>query len=219
MSTPPDIATPTPSTRCSVRSSPRRGPRSPTDGRIERSRRTRQAIVDGFIALAGQWGRPPSVQELGARAGCSIRTVFDRFDSLDALASTAVHQLLTPLTHDQLHLVAGVERSGRIAFLVESRKRSREALRRLWPIVVEVTRRDPACAAQLEVFTGFDRAQAEVIFAPELRLLADVERAELLLALEVLLGIETWISLRERHRLPMGQAAEFWRSSVERLLA
>ena len=191
----------------------------PGDGRIARSRQTRQVIIDGFLLLAGRLGRAPSVKELSAVSGRSMRIIFDRFPSLDILAAEAVQQLLMPSVHDVLHRVAGLDREGRIAFHVEARRHACERLRPAWPIVTERVRKDPACAAQLGLLQRIERERMAALYAPEFRGLGEAERDRRLLALDILLGIETWICLRERHLLNIEAAVEFWRAGVRRLLA
>lgn len=191
---------------------------SSTDGRVERSRRTREALVESFIALVVALGRAPTVPELSDHSGRSMRIIFDRFQTLDALASTAVLHLLAPPTHEVLHRVAGMDRDGRLAFHLESRRQACERLRPAWPIVVERVRKDAACAAQLGLLQRVDREQMAALYAPELRSRDGAERDRRLLALDVLLGIETWICLRERHRLSADEAVDFWRAGVDRIL-
>ena len=192
---------------------------SSTDGRVERSRRTREALVESFIALVVALGRTPTVPELSDRSGRSMRIIFDRFQTLDVLASTAVLQLLAPPTHEVLHRVAGMDREGRLAFHLEARRQACERLRPAWPIVVERVRKDTACSAQLGLLQRVEREQMAALYAPELRSLGEAERDRRLLALDVLLGIESWICLRERHRLHADEAVDFWRAGVERILA
>lgn len=206
--------------RLRVRPGPRKGRGlSSTDGRVERSRRTREALVESFIALLITLGRAPTVPELSDHSGRSMRIIFDRFQTLDALASAAVLQLLAPPTHEVLHRVAGMTRAGRLAFHLESRRQACERLRPAWPIIVEKVRKDTTCAAQLGLLQQVERGQMAALYGPELRSLGEAKRDRLLLDLDVLLGIETWICLRERHRLHADEAVDFWRAGVERILA
>lgn len=188
------------------------------DGRVERSRRTRQALIDAYLRLAGQFQRPPTVHELAAETGRSVRIIYDRFPSLEALTAASVQQLLAPDGHDVLHRVAGVDRQGRIAFHVATRLRQYEVWRPVWPIVTDCVRRDPDCAAQLDLLTRLEWQRLESLFAPELQVLPPAERRQRLLTLDIALGIEAWIRLRDRHGLPVDEAAACWRQTVDRLL-
>lgn len=197
----------------------RRGrPLSPLDGRIERSRRTRQALVDAFLPLAGRLGRLPTAQELSAETGRSSRVLFDRFPSLDALATEAVRQLLAPSPHEMLHNVAGLDRADRIAFHAERRGRQCERWMPAWPVAMQVVRRDRECAALLDALARQERRLAEALYAPEMRLLDEAERDRRLLTLDILLGIDTWIRLRAWHGLSMRDALGFWRNAIAGLL-
>lgn len=197
---------------------PCRRPAGPTDGRHERSRRTRQALLDAFVSLAGRLRRMPSAQELSDHSGRSLRIVFDRFPSLDDLAARAVEQLLAPPTHDLLPRVAGVERDGRIAFHVQARAATCEGWRPAWPVIADILRRHPDCAAQFEALARDERRWMEALYAPELRVLPGAMREHTLRTLDLVLGIEAWTRLREQHGLSIAEARAFWHEAIDRLL-
>ena len=61
------------------------------DGRHARSIRTRAAIIDAFLALVREKEEVPTAAALARRAGCSTRSVFERFSDFRELASAAFH--------------------------------------------------------------------------------------------------------------------------------
>jgi len=55
------------------------------DGRIRRAQRSGQAIVEALIELVGEGILEPTAQQVAARAGVGIRTVFRRFSDMERL--------------------------------------------------------------------------------------------------------------------------------------
>jgi AcrR family transcriptional regulator len=70
------------------------------DGRVERGNRSREAIVAALLGLYEAGNLTPSVPEVAARAGVSVRSVHYHFTDFEALRADAIkHQLsrLAPL--------------------------------------------------------------------------------------------------------------------------
>ena len=55
------------------------------DGRTQRGRRNREAIIDALLACYDDGILRPSVDEVAARAGLSARSVHNHFDDVEAL--------------------------------------------------------------------------------------------------------------------------------------
>jgi AcrR family transcriptional regulator len=74
-----------------------------TDGRVRRGERSDQAIVDALIDLVGDGILEPTAQQVAARAGVGIRTVFRRFSDMERLfaeMSTRMQAEVLPLLLD-----------------------------------------------------------------------------------------------------------------------
>lgn len=79
-----------------------------TDGRILRSERSRQLIIDAMLELVNEGNLIPTAQQVADRAGVAIRTVFRHFSEMENLyAEMDTH--LKP-TYEGLFL--GGDRSG-----------------------------------------------------------------------------------------------------------
>jgi hypothetical protein len=50
-----------------------------SDGRLRRSARTRQHLIDAYLELLRESAKVPTAAEPAKRAGCSTRSVFERF--------------------------------------------------------------------------------------------------------------------------------------------
>ncbi|NQW53461.1 MAG: TetR/AcrR family transcriptional regulator, partial [Rhodospirillales bacterium] len=59
------------------------------DGRTLRSERTRQLIIEAYLALLRESPEIPTAAQIAMRAGYSVRSVFERFDDLLALSFAA----------------------------------------------------------------------------------------------------------------------------------
>ncbi len=55
------------------------------DGRIQRSERSRQLIIDAMIVLINQGNLIPTAQQVADEAGVAIRTVFRHFSEMEKL--------------------------------------------------------------------------------------------------------------------------------------
>ena len=98
------------------------------DGRVARSQRTRLAVVDALLDLIEDGDLRPTGPRIAARAGVSLRSIFQHFPDLEALfAAAASHyyeqlvELVTPLNPDGLL-------TDRIDALVGQRARVLEAI-------------------------------------------------------------------------------------------
>jgi AcrR family transcriptional regulator len=73
------------------------------DGRVRRGERSGQAIVEALIGLVGEGILEPTAQQVAARAGVGIRTVFRRFSDMERLfteMSTRMQAKVLPLLVD-----------------------------------------------------------------------------------------------------------------------
>jgi AcrR family transcriptional regulator len=64
-----------------------------TDGRIQRSERSRTAIVQALLELIGEGSLSPTAQQVAERANVGVRTVFRHFSDMETLFSTMNDQL------------------------------------------------------------------------------------------------------------------------------
>ena len=55
------------------------------DGRLQRSERSRQAIVQALLGLVGEGVLEPTAEQVAARADVGIRTVFRHFSDMESL--------------------------------------------------------------------------------------------------------------------------------------
>jgi AcrR family transcriptional regulator len=85
-----------------------RGSELASDGRVRRGERSGQAIVEALVGLMGEGILEPTAQEVAARAGVGIRTVFRRFSDMESLFA----EMGARVQADALPLLVGGRPSG-----------------------------------------------------------------------------------------------------------
>ena len=98
------------------------------DGRRLRSERTKQLIIEAYLALARATPpRVPTAAEIAEKAGYSVRSVFERFPDIRALQVAAVDYSLAQLAALAPPRGADGDRRTRIESHVRSRGQTCES--------------------------------------------------------------------------------------------
>jgi AcrR family transcriptional regulator len=189
------------------------------DGRRLRSERTRQLIIEAYLALAGEKSpQIPTAAEIARRAGYSVRSVFERFPDLHALRVAAVdYATLQTFSLAQVPSADG-DRQTRIGNQVATRAGNCERWLPFWRTLIA----NPGASGDLKA--RIVRLREGVIirlafmYSRELSALAETERRHLLIALEALTDMESWGRMREFFGLPFDEACEVWRLAIDRML-
>lgn len=96
----------------------------PTDGRVQRSERSREAIVQAMLELIGEGTLSPTAQQVAERADVGVRTVFRHFSDMDTLFATMNERL----THEVETLFVDSEQVGPLAERLDALVERRLAL-------------------------------------------------------------------------------------------
>ncbi len=64
------------------------------DGRVLRSERSRESIVEALFELIGEGVLRPTAQQVAERAGVGLRTVFRHFSDMDTLFAELNEKLI-----------------------------------------------------------------------------------------------------------------------------
>ena len=140
----------------------------PADGRAARSHRTRLAILDAMRSLHAEGDLRPTVPRIAARAGVSLRTVWQQFADREALLIEAVKRD----REIQRSLVARIDPdqplAARVEAFVAQRARVLEEMTPTW----RAARVHQPFSDQLQRDrkrrNAGGRAEIEQVFAPEL---------------------------------------------------
>lgn len=151
------------------------------DGRVLRGIRNREAVVEAFISLIEEGDPRPTARAIAARAGLSLRSVFQHFDDLEQIYEAAGRRqvrTLRPLL-DPVPATLPLE-ARREEFL----RRRVALLERLDPVARAARIREPFSAqlqANRAALVGLMREQCREVFSPELQAVAaraEAARAE-----------------------------------------
>jgi AcrR family transcriptional regulator len=197
------------------RSDPKHGQ---NDGRLRRSERTRQALVEAYLELLREKQRPPTAPEIARRTGCSIRSVFQHFSGLLSLSlaaadyafAQALAQAAVPNVDADLHT--------RLRAQVETRADICERWLPLWRALLRYQSESKELATRIKRIRAAMVARLELVYRPELSTLSDAERTRLLVALDILTDFESWGGLREGHGLSIEAARDIWINAIGRML-
>ena len=190
------------------------------DGRRLRSERTKQLIIEAFLALLRENPETPmpTAARIAERAGYSVRSIFERFPDLKKLrAAAADYQLaqalaLAPPRH------VDADRATRIRSHVETRAGTCERGVALWRVLIFSAEQDDDLKPRVRLARERTIDRLELMYRPELSTLPERERGHMLIALEAITDIESWARMRELHGLSVEQACDVWIRAIDRLL-
>jgi len=191
-----------------------------TDGRHARSARTRTAIIDAFLALVQEKAELPTAPRLAKRAGCSTRSVFERFADFRELAAAAFDHVLQQGLSVPVGDAPTRDRASRIAFHVHVRATNCENWLPLWRALTRTPiGNQDILQARFSIVREMSRARLRLMYEPELMAMTPQKRDATLIALEALTDYECWGRMREHYRLSFEQACDVWVAMTEQLLA
>ncbi len=188
------------------------------DGRRLRSERTRQLIIEAYLALLRESPEIPTAAEIARRAGYSVRSIFERFDDLLALSFAAAdYALAAGLAQAAVRDLDG-DRAARIRSQVETRAGICEQWLPLRRVLLHNQRESPLLTLRIDRMREAVWARLMLMYRPELSTLAEADRTALLITLEALTDFESWGRMRERHGLSIEAARDVWVRAIDRLL-
>lgn len=188
------------------------------DGRRLRSERTKQLIIEAFIALLRDEPVMPTAVQIAERAGYSVRSIFERFPDLIALRIAATdYALAQALALAPARNIDG-DRAARIKSQVETRAFTCERGVALWRVLLASEEDSEELKIRVKRARDTTVGRIELMYKPELSAVSDGERKQLLIALEALTDMESWARMRELHGLSFEEACSVWTCAIDRLL-
>jgi AcrR family transcriptional regulator len=188
------------------------------DGRRLRSERTKQLIIEAYLALLRENPEVPTAVQIAKRAGYSVRSVFERFEDLLALSFAAADYAFAAGMSQAIVRDVDGDRAARIRSQVETRAGICEQWLPLWRVLLHNQRESPLLAMRIDRMRDAVWARLMLMYRPELSPLADADRTALLITLEALTDFESWARMRERHGLSVEAARDVWIRAIDRLL-
>jgi AcrR family transcriptional regulator len=188
------------------------------DGRRLRSERTRQLIIEAYMALVRDSSQIPTAVQIAERAGYSVRSIFERFPDMHALrVAVTDHAIAEGRNHGALRDV-DADRMTRIRSHVEQRGRGCERWLPLWRVLSTRNEESPELKKRMRMIRELVRTRLELMFRRELASLVDPQRRHTVIALEALTDFENWGRMRELYGLDFEQAGRVWIRAFDRLL-
>src|SRR5882757_4371827 len=171
-------------------------PSTPTriDGRRLRSERTKQLIIEAFLALLREHQEMPTAVQIAERAGYSVRSIFERFPDLNALRVAATdYQLAQALALAPPRGVDG-NRETRLRSQVNTRAHTCERGIALWRVLLQFSYQDPTGQLKQRIARARETTvgRIELMYRAELSTVPENERCQLLIALGALTDMESW---------------------------
>ena len=201
-----------------ARSSGRRRPR-PDDRRLARSAATRAAVVEALLALLEAGDAQPSMPRIAARAGVSLRSVFQHFADREALYAAAAERQQVRIAAVSPLLDATASLTTRAAALAAQRARVFEMIAPVRRAALLLAPFSPVIARNLAAVRATHRADLARLFAGELRALPATIRGSRRAALTALCGFSGWEVLRAHQGLSVRAARRAVEVGILALLA
>jgi AcrR family transcriptional regulator len=188
------------------------------DGRRLRSERTRQLIIDAYLAIVQETSAVPTAAQVAERAGYSVRSIFERFPDLGALRLAVTDQAIAEARTQAALRDTEADRATRLRSQVETRARTCEKWLPLWRVINGDQEPSPELLERLNLIRELVVRRVEHMFGPELQSLSETDRRHTLIAIEGMTEFESWARMREHFGLSFEEACEVWICALDALL-
>lgn len=188
------------------------------DGRRARRERSRAAIIDAMFGLVQDGKVPPSVDDVAARAGVSVSSVFRNFDGLADLQHRALESFQARYSHLLVVDDAGRPRAERIRSHVERRVELYEAAGALMRVGRARALDHEPMVQGIANIRGRLAAQTTARFSAELTALTPVESANLSALIDATTSPEAYEVLGAAHARTPRQIRKLWTTALDAVL-
>src|SRR5258708_29221111 len=136
----------------------------------------------------------PTAVQIAARAGYSVRSIFERFPDLNALRVAATDYSLAQALALAPPRGATGDRQTRLHSQVNTRAHTCERGVALWRVLLQFADQDETGQLKARVARGRETTgkRLELMYRPGLSALAGTDRRQLLIAPEALTGMARW---------------------------
>ena len=188
------------------------------DGRRLRSARTKQLIIEAYLALLRESPQIPTAASIAERAGYSVRSVFERFPDLHALRVAATDYTFTQGTAQAVARDFSGDRQTRIRSHVQTRAWICEQWLPLWRALNANQGDSSELKTRIQLIRQAILKRIELMYQAELSTLEETDRRQTMIAIESLIDFESWARMRDFSGLSVEEACEVWVSAIDRLL-
>lgn len=189
-----------------------------SDGRLARSERTKKQIIDAYLLLLRETRQVPTAVQVAERAGYSVRTLFMHFSDVRTLSVAACDGAIEQAVSTPVGDRPDADRQTRIRFQVEVRAQNCETWLPLWRMLMHYQSSVPELARRVRIARMLVYERFQLMYRRELATLSDIDRRNLLMALESLTDYESWGRMRHDHGLSYDDACAAWIAVIDHLL-
>ena len=188
------------------------------DGRVVRSLRTRQCLIQSTLDLIQAGDVEPSAGAIAMIAGVSSQVLFQHFATLPDLYAAAFDLAVSRAFDSSGAVDAAAPLSSRIERLVSDRAQRFEEWLPLWHFAERVRGLAPAVSLGVAQLRRRLRERLAAWFAAELGGLHPGARDMVLDALDGAFGLDSWMTMRRQLRLSPVHASRTWRFKAEAIV-
>ncbi len=167
----------------------------PVDGRRARGERTRLRVLDALLELVEEGVLRPTAQQVAARAGVALRTVYHHFEDVSALRTMALSLQLERYREYLLPVDARLPLESRIAAVARQYRKLLESVTPIRQATMFDQHESPEIAEGLRRARALRREHVAECFSTELARKSDDPKA-LLDAIDLVTAWESWNYLR-----------------------
>ncbi|MGA9277698.1 TetR/AcrR family transcriptional regulator [Ilumatobacter sp.] len=191
----------------------------PVDGRRARRQRSREAVIEAVFALVSEGKVPPSADDVAARAGVSVSSIFRNFDGLHDLQRQALERSQANFAHLFVVADADEQRTVRIRSHVRARIELLEAASGLLRIGRSRALDHEPLVEGLARLRGRLADQTRQRFAAEIDQLTPAEAANLVALIDATTSPEAFDLMCAAHSRTSRQIAKTWIRALDALFA
>ena len=173
------------------------------DGRVQRGARTRTAIAEAMLTLLEEGVVRPTARDIAARAGVSLRSVFQHFDDMESLYAECVARQQQRLVPWRVAVDPSLPIDERLRVLIATRARLYEHVAPVRRAALAVSQDSPVLRHALTQFAAEDRRELLTLFGDEL---GGTARRERMAALEAATSFNVWEHVRRVQECSMAAA-------------
>lgn len=173
-----------------------------------RAARTRQAVVDGLLALLEEGNMRPTAREVADKAQVSLRSVYVHFDDVEALFLAAAIRHQERMHEVRGELVVTGTFDERLDAFVERRARSYEFGANVRRAAILQEPFSPALKDVLSLARAILNSQVDEVFASELDAVEGEEQTFRRRAVVLASCVAAWDDMRLRQKLEVDEAKE-----------
>jgi len=184
------------------------------DGRHQRSQQSRQRIIDAIIELVNEGVLEPTAEQVSARAGLAMRTVFRHFSDMDSLYREIHRRMYARVQAIADEGIEAEDWQATLHNLIDRRSRLHEEMMPMRLSADALRHRSTFLQEEHRRFIGLARDMLRKVLPDQL-----LKNKLCFEALDALFSFDMWIRLRRDQKLSAAVARQLLHDGADALLA